>query len=228
MRANAGSEAGAHEALADLCRDYWRPLFYFARRKGHSPEDAQDLTQGFIAELLEHNAIARADRDRGRFRTFLISSFCHFLANAQRDRSTQKRGGGVVVVSLDDEEDAGGAQMAVDGTTPEMEYERRWALGLLERVMARLRAEYVEAERGALFDAMEPHLSGAAGRPGYAAIGEALGLSEGTIRVAMHRMRRRYGDLLREEMAATVTTPEEMEDELRHLTNVVAGVPSRL
>ena len=218
--------ADAHEALSSLCRDYWRPLYHFARRKGHSPEDAQDFTQGFIAGLLAHNGIARADRERGRFRTFLISAFCHYLANQHRDRSAQKRGGENAMLSLDDA-DAGFAQQASDGVTPELEYERSWAMALLERVMGRLRDEYAGAGRLALFEKMQPHLSGAAGRPGYARLGEELGMSEGAVTVAMHRMRRRYGELLREEIAATVATPEEVEDELRHLMNVVSGGPVR-
>lgn len=217
----------AQEALASLCRDYWRPLYHFARRKGHSMEDAQDCTQGFIAGLLAQNGIARANRERGRFRTFLISAFCHFLANRHREQSALKRGGDRLLVSLDEEAEAGFAVQAIDGLTPELEYERSWALALLERVMGRLREEYVQAERLALFEAMQPHLSGAAGRPGYARLGQELGMSEAAITVVMHRMRRRYGELLREEIAATVNAPEEVEDELRHLMNVVSGAPLR-
>ena len=128
----------------------------------------------------------------------------------------------VATTALDEESDAGFAQQVSDGVTPELEYERTWALALLERVMARLREEYVKAERARLFETMQPHLSGAAGRPGYARLGEELGMSEGAVTVAMHRMRRRYGELLREEIVATVATPEEVEEELRHLMNVVA------
>jgi RNA polymerase sigma-70 factor (ECF subfamily) len=221
------SQPTAHEALASLCQDYWRPLYYFARRMGPSPEDAQDLTQGFIAGLLEQNGIARANRERGRFRSFLIGAFCHFLANYRRGQSALKRGGDQVLVSLDAESEAGFPVQAIDGMTPELEFERTWALALLERVMGRLREEYAQAERLPLFEAMQPHLSGAAGRPGYARLAQELGMSEGAITMAMHRMRRRYGELLREEIAATVTTPEEVEDELRHLMNVVSGAPLR-
>ncbi len=227
MLAGDSAAEDSREALASLCGDYWRPLYYFARRKGHSPEDAQDFTQGFIAGLLEQNGIARADRERGRFRTFLLSAFGHFLANEHRDRAALKRGGGQVIVSLDEEAKAGFAVQAGDGVTPEAEYERAWALALLERAMVRLREEYLQAERAALFAALQPHLSGAEGRPGYARLGEELGMSEGAITVAMHRMRRRYGELLREEIGATVATPKEVEDELRHLMNVVSGGPVR-
>ncbi len=227
MLAGDSAAEDSREALASLCRDYWHPLYYFARRKGHAPEDAQDFTQGFIMGLLEKNGIARADRERGRFRTFLLSAFCHFLANAHRDQAALKRGGGQVIVSLDEEAEAGFAVQAGDGVTPEWEYERSWALALLERVMARLREEYLQAERLALFAALQPHLSGTEGRPGYARLGESLGMSESAITVAMHRMRRRYGELLREEIAATVATPEEVADELRHLMSVVSGGPAR-
>lgn len=225
--AGDSSSESAHEALSDLCRDYWRPLYHFARRKGHAPEDAQDLTQGFIMGLLEKNGIASADRGRGRFRTFLISAFCNFLAKEYRDQSALKRGGGQRIISLDEEPEAGFSKEAIHGMTPELEYERTWAFALLERVMARLREEYVQAGRTRFFELMQPHLSGAAGRPGYARLGEELAMSESAITAAMHRMRRRYGVLLREEIAATVATPEEVEDELRHLMNVVSGAPAR-
>lgn len=212
----------AHGALASLCQDYWRPLYHFARRKGASPEDAQDLTQGFIMGLLEKGGIARADRARGSFRTFLLGAFCHYLANQERHRTAQKRGGGTEILSIGrDPEDDFPAE-AVDTLTPELLYERSWALGLLERVMTRLQEEYAKADRQLLFETLQPHLSGAAGRPGYAQLGGAIGMSESAITVAVHRMRRRYGVLLREEVAATVDTPEAIEDELRHLIRVVS------
>ena len=212
----------AHAALSSLCEDYWRPLYYFARRKGHPPEDAQDLTQGFIMGLLESGGIARADPERGRFRTFLLAAFCHYLANQRRDQTTLKRGGGLVGRSLDEDPEAGFHQYAIETMTPERLYERAWALALLERVMAKLRAQYTKAGRTVLFEAIQPHLSGSAGRPGYARLGEKVGMSESAITVAVHRMRRRYGELLREEIAATVSTPEAVEEELRYLIQVVS------
>lgn len=215
----------SQEALASLCRDYWRPLYHFARRRGYSPEDAQDNTQGFILGLLENNGIALANRERGRFRTFLISAFCNYLANERRDAAAQKRGGRLVIESLDAEETY--ALQAADPTTPELEYERTWAVALLERVMGHLRDEYAKAGRLPLFEALQPFLTGASTRPGYAQIGLELGMSESTVTVAMHRMRRRYGELLREEVAATVTTAAEVEEELRHLVTVVSGASAR-
>lgn len=220
------SSEESQEALASLCRDYWRPLYHFARRRGHSPEDAQDLTQGFILGLLEKNRIARADRTRGRFRTFLISAFCDHLANERRNASALKRGGGVLIESLDVE--AAYVENATDGVTPEVEYERTWALALLQRVMGRLRREYEDAKRLNLFEALQPYLGGGTGRPGYATLGLELGMSEGTVTVAMHRMRRRYGELLREEVGETVSDPSEIEAELRHLVSVVSQAPGKL
>jgi RNA polymerase sigma factor (sigma-70 family) len=219
--ASGGASPDAHAALESLCRDYWRPLYHFARRKGHSPEDSQDLTQGFMLRLLEKKELASADRERGRFRTFLITAFCHYMANQQRSAGTQKRGGGLVLVPLEDEEAV--AQEARDQLTPEHAYERSWAFAMLERVMECLASEYERAGRRMLFDGLQPQISGAGARTGYAQLGVSLGLSESAVAVAVHRMRRRYGELLREEIAATVSSPAEVEDELRHLLRVVAG-----
>jgi RNA polymerase sigma-70 factor (ECF subfamily) len=218
------SARDSQDALASLCKDYWRPLYHFARRKGYSPEDSQDLTQGFILGLLEKNGIARADRERGRFRTFLISAFCHHLANEHRNASTLKRGGGLSLVSMDAERSY--ALQASDGSTPELEYERTWAISVLERAMTCLREEYIQAGRKPLFDSLQPFLTGSTTQPGYASIGAALGISESTVSVAMHRMRRRYGELLREQIAATVSDPSEIDNELRHLASVVSGSPT--
>jgi RNA polymerase sigma-70 factor (ECF subfamily) len=226
IRAGDADHPETHEALSTLCRDYWRPLYYFARRKGHRPEDAQDLTQGFIAGLLEKGGIARANPERGRFRTYLLSAFCHYLANQHREQMTQKRGGDRTILSLEESSEAGFLEQAVDDMTPEHLYERSWALSLLEKVMQQLRAEYSKADRAPLFEAIQPHLAGTSGRPGYAQLGASLGMSESAVTVAVHRMRRRYGELLREEIAATVATPEEVDDELRHLMHTVA-MPAR-
>jgi RNA polymerase sigma-70 factor (ECF subfamily) len=217
----------AHAALSSLCEDYWRPLYYFARHKGHSVADAQDLTQGFILGLLEQGAIAKADRERGRFRTFLLSSFCHYLANEHRRQSAEKRGGGVAPFSLDAESESGFLRQPVDLLTPERLYERTWALAVLDRVMGKLEAEYGQARRVALFETIRTHLSGDAGRTGYAQLGEKLGMSTSAVTVAVHRMRRRYGVLLREEVASTVATPEAVEEELRYLIQVVSSSPGR-
>lgn len=225
VRASSLSEPDGQEALAGLCQEYWGPLYHFARRKGHSPQDAQDLTQGFILSLLENNGIALANRERGKFRTFLLSAFCNYLANEHRRSAAQKRGGGKAPISWDAECEEGFLQQASDRMTPELQYEKSWALALLDRVMRRLRSEYENAERLPLYEAIQPYMSGAEGRPGYAQLGAGLGMGESAVTVAMHRMRRRYGELLREEIAQTVTSTQEVEDELRHLMHVVSTVP---
>jgi RNA polymerase sigma factor (sigma-70 family) len=225
IRAGSSSQPDSQEALANLCGEYWGPLYHFARRKGHPPEDAQDLTQGFILSLLENNGIALANRERGKFRTFLLSAFCNYLANEHRQRTAQKRGGGRAPISWDAECEEGFLQQASDRMTPELQYEKSWALALLDRVMRRLRSEYEKADRLPLYEAIQPYMSGAEGRPGYTRLSAALGMSESAVTVAMHRMRRRYGEFLREEIAHTVTSSEEVEDELRHLMHVVAAAP---
>jgi RNA polymerase sigma factor (sigma-70 family) len=220
--AGAPGGAEAEAAMAGLCRDYWRPLYHFARRSGFSPEDAEDVTQGFIAGLLETQSIGRADPARGRFRTFLLGAFGHYIANHRRGERAQKRGGGWQALDTAEAETA--LELASpDWMTPERYYEQSWAHSLLDKVMARLREEFEKAGRGALFTALQPYLSGAAGRPGYAQLGESLGLSENAVTVTVHRMRKRYGLLLREEIAATVAEDAEVEDELRHLMQVVSG-----
>jgi RNA polymerase sigma-70 factor (ECF subfamily) len=226
LRAGSGSESESAAALERLCRQYWQPLYVFARRRGHTEHDAQDLTQGFLAELLAGNSLSRADPSRGRFRTFLLAAFCNHLSNQRRERTAQKRGGGEVPVSIQDEAEEAIVRGLSDGMTPEFHYERSWALAMLERVLARLRDEYAVAGRLELFEALQPSLTGGSRGPGYAELGRQVGLSEGTVAVAMHRMRRRYGEFLREEIAATVATPEEAHDELRHLLMVVSTVPS--
>ncbi len=226
VRAGDDDEKTAQEALAGLCQDYWRPLYHFARRRGSSPQDAQDLTQGFILRMLEKSTFGRADQERGRFRTFLITTFVQYMMNQHRDQTRQKRGGSQAMLSLDedDAERQYAAQMQ-DWLTPERQYERSWALAMLERVMQRLREEYVKAGRLLLFEVIQPHIAGGAGRPGYEGMAATLGMSTTAVTVSMFRMRKRYGQLLREEIGSTVDSPAEVEDELRHLINVLAATP---
>jgi RNA polymerase sigma-70 factor (ECF subfamily) len=226
LRAGSESEAESAAALERLCRQYWQPLYVFARRMGHSEHDAQDLTQGFLADLVAQRALARADPNRGRFRNFLLASFRHFLANRHREQLAGKRGGGATHDSLEELAETNALPESGDGLTPERQYERTWALAVLDRVLQRLRTEYVAAGREHLFEAVQPFLAAAGERHGYAQLGEQLGMAESTVGVTIHRMRRRYGDLLREEIAATVATPEEVDDELRHLLRVVSDVPA--
>lgn len=223
MQAGEADGAKAHEALASLCQDYWRPLFHFARRCGATPEEAQDLTQGYLCELLEYNSIARVDRGRGRFRTFLMAGFQKHMRNAERHRSALKRGGGQVVISLDAAAAAGWLPESSDPETPERHFERNWALSLLDRVMLRLRSEYERAARLPVFETLQPYLTGGDRGPGHAELGRLAGMSEAAVATALHRMRRRYGELLREEVAETVAGPDEVEDELRYLLRVIGG-----
>jgi RNA polymerase sigma factor (sigma-70 family) len=224
LRAGEMEGQAAAKALEELCRNYWKPLYFYSRRVGFGPEDAQDLTQGFFLNLIEKQSFTQADRERGRFRTFLLSAFSHFIANHRRHHATQKRGGGREFIAMDvavlEASLAGPGQEAV---TPEVQFERSWAFTLLENVMGRLRGEYVQANRLELFEALEPALAPAQGRLGYAAMGARLGLSESAVAVSVHRMRKRYGQLLREGIAATVDSEEEVEAELRHLIRIVAG-----
>jgi RNA polymerase sigma-70 factor (ECF subfamily) len=221
----AGLEAGgeAKAALERLCRDYWFPLYAFVRRRGYSPEDAEDVTQGFMLHLLEGPLLGRADRERGRFRSFLLGALQHFLAKEIRRQQTIKRGGGREVFSLDAEEgERRFAQEPADEVTPEVQFERSWAFALLERVFARLREEYEQAGRAELFEKLQPYLAGKENMPGYEHLARQVGLSPSGVGVSIHRMRRRYGELLRDEIAQTVSTPQEAEEELGHLMAVVA------
>jgi RNA polymerase sigma-70 factor (ECF subfamily) len=216
--AGQGASPESHEALAALCHAYWYPLYAYARRHLPSADDAQDQTQAFFAELLEKDYLQAADPRRGKFRSFLLTAFKHFLSK-QRDRaSAQKRGGGRSLVSLDFE--AGECRYSrepADHATPEAIYERRWALAILEQALARLRQELADAGKAKLFESLKGALDGEGPQESYARIGEGLGISEQAVKVAVHRLRRRYQELLRAEIAQTVASPEEVDDELRDL-----------
>jgi RNA polymerase sigma-70 factor (ECF subfamily) len=205
-------------ALETLCQAYWHPLYAYVRRAGYSREEAQDLTQEFFARLLAHNTVARADPARGRFRSFLLASLKHFLANEWAKARAQKRGGGAQVLPLEfDTAEARCAQPASPGDTPDRAFDRQWALALLHVVLGRLRQEYSDAGREDLFLGLKDTLSGERTEISYRGLGVRLGMSEAGVKVAAHRLRRRYRELLREEIANTVATPEEVEEELKHL-----------
>ncbi len=208
----------AEQALEKLCRVYWLPLYTFIRRQGESPQDAQDLTQEFFARLLEKDFLGSVDQTKGRFRSFLLASLKHFLSN-QRDRArAQKRGGGQTPLSLDfcEAETSIGFQPA-DEQTPEKAFEKRWALALLEQSLARLRKEYSVRGKEELFDQLKTTLTEGRGSVAYAELSARLGMSEASVKMAVLRLRQRYREVLRAEIAETVAQESEVEDELREV-----------
>jgi RNA polymerase sigma-70 factor (ECF subfamily) len=203
-----------------LCRGYWQPVYAFVRRKGYDRDQAQDLTQAFFATMLEKNYLGDADRERGRFRTFLLTAVKHFLANEWDQAHALKRGGGQAPVPIDPVEAEAWFVPAVSERlpdTPEALFERRWALSLLEQVMTKLRAEFAAEGKAEYFDRLQPLLSGDPEAIRYDALAAEIGSSPGALRVAVHRMRRRYRDLLRTEIAETVSTPADIDEEIRFL-----------
>ena len=213
----------AQDALEKLCHTYWHPLYAYVRRRGYSPADAEDLTQEFFAWLLERKWLGRADQQRGRFRSFLLTSFSNFLANEWDKARTQKRGGGRIVSLQREEAEASYACEPVEHLTPEQSFELRWALTLLERVMSRLSAEFAQDGKAELFVALKPCLLGERSAHPYAALASKLGVTEGSVKVAVYRLRQRYRQLLRNEIAHTVAKPGEIEEEMRYLFAVLAG-----
>jgi RNA polymerase sigma factor (sigma-70 family) len=218
------TSTGAREALTALCETYWYPLYAFLRSRGHAAADAEDLTQAFFARLLEKDTLRHADPCRGRFRSFLLTSLTNFAANERDKEAATKRGGGVPALSLEFENAEGRFQLEpATAETPEKLFDRRWALTLLDRVLVRLRTEMMDAAKEAQFEALKTYLLGDQPQPSYAESASTLGMSEGAIKVAVHRLRRRFRDLIREEITQTVSSPEEVEDELRHLWASVIG-----
>ena len=213
----------AEAALAELCRTYWYPLYAFVRRKGHSPHDAQDLTQAFFARLLEKNYVAQADRERGRFRSYLLMALTHFLADEWDKARCVKRGGGREMISFD----AASAEERyrlepIDQLDAAKLYERRWVTTLFDKVLARLEQEFRDSGKGERFDGLKSSLLAEPDGPSYSALGAQLGLTESVVKQAVHRMRRRYRELFREEIAQTVAGPDEVEDELNHIFAVLS------
>jgi RNA polymerase sigma factor (sigma-70 family) len=212
----------AREALEKLCRTYWYPLYAFVRRQGYQPSDAEDLTQGFFERVIEKNYLQQVDRAKGRFRAFLLAALKHFLSD-QRDRErAAKRGGGRPLLSLDTEnaEKRYGLEPA-DTTTPEDLYERRWAAIVMEQARVRLREEYASARKGMLYYKLRVLETDDERSETYAEVAAQLGMTESGVKSAAQRMRQRYGELLREEIAHTVASPAEIDEELKHLLAVV-------
>jgi len=225
LAAGRADSPAAHDALARLCRDYWQPLYTYVRRRGHDAHDAQDLTQEFFARLLEKDWLKQVQPEKGKFRSFLLAALNHFLSNEWDKRQRLKRGGGAAIVSLNDTraEEARLAHEPADTLTPERAFERRWALTLIERALGKLEAECTAKGRGAEFAALQPFLSAKPDGEEYLRAAGQLGMSEGTLRVAVHRLRRKMGEHLRAEIAQTVARPEDVEAELRELFAALAA-----
>ena len=214
------SDPAAARALEDLARTYWYPLYAYARRRGLSAPDAEDLIQSFFVTLLEKHALAAVHPGKGRFRSFLLASLQHFLANEFDKVRTQKRGGGVKTLQLETESaESRYLHEPVDEVTPEKLFERRWALALLDNVLQKLEADYTARHEQSLFTTLKPLLTANDLPESYAKLANSLNTTEGALKTAAHRLRRRYRDLLRQEIAHTVATPEEIEDEITHLLN---------
>ncbi|HRZ37384.1 MAG TPA: sigma factor [Candidatus Paceibacterota bacterium] len=209
-------------ALETLCRTYWFPLYAFLRRRGSSTEDAQDLTQEFLARLLSTHALSAMEQAKGRFRSFLLASLNHFLANEWDKARTLKRGGGQPIVSLDAAESRYRVEPS-ECLSPDCIFARQWALTLLAQVVVHLREDYHAAGKGALFEALQIYLSGEKGLPPYRETATGLGLSCDALKKAVERLRHRYGELLREEIAHTVSDPAEVDEEIRYLRSVLAS-----
>jgi RNA polymerase sigma-70 factor (ECF subfamily) len=222
LQAGRGGES-SRAALSELCSTYWYPLYAYVRRRGHRPDDAQDLTQAFFARLLEKNVVHAADPARGRFRAFLLGSLKNFLANEWDREHAQKRGGGKVPISLDFQAaDERFSREPADASTPEREYERNWALAVLERALSRLEAEYAKRGRQKLFARLKPALIASDDEESRRAMALELGMTEGAVKVALHRMRGAFRESLRREIAETVGAERDCDDELRALIDALA------
>ena len=214
----------AARALEQLCRIYWYPLYAYVRRQGRDSHEAQDLTQEFFARLLAAKSLQFVDRSKGKFRSFLLASMNHFLAKEWNRAHRQKRGGGQVILSLDDDTaEQQYLREPADPMTADRLFDRRWALTVLEQAMARLKNEFTTGGKAELFEQLKASISGEPTAATYAEVAANCQMSEGAVKVAAHRLRKRYGELLREEIAQTVSRPEEVEDEIRLLVAALRG-----
>jgi RNA polymerase sigma-70 factor (ECF subfamily) len=217
LAAKQGDSSQAAAALEKLCRTYWRPLYAYIRRDGHDATEAQDLTQEFFARLLARDYLQHLRRQEGKFRSFLLAYLKNFLSEQRRKVGAQKRGGGCVFISLDEPAGEDGYLLEpVDELTPDQVFERRWAQAVLQTALDRLRQEFAARDQSALFELLQDYQPRESGGRSYAQLGEELGMTEAAVKSAFQRMRQRHRELLREEIAQTVTRPEEIEEELRH------------
>lgn len=222
LAARDGSDTRAQEALTGLCEAYWMPLYSFVRSLGHDPDDSRDLTQAYFANLLEKNTLAGVEPSAGRFRSYLLASMKHFVANEHRKQRTLKRGGNVRTISLDSEEAERRFRYgSTTEATPDQVFEHRWAMTVLQQALARVESEWAGKGRGEQFECLKPHLTGQEPRTSFREVGVQLGMSEVSARGAMYRVRQRFGQLIREEVAETVADPEQVDEEVRHLLAVL-------
>ena len=221
--AGGSDTTDARDALARLCQTYWYPLYAYVRRRGNSAHDAKDLTQAFFTQLLERQSLAAADPERGRFRSFLLSAMNHFLVNEWRKARAQKRGGRSQTISLDlaAAEERFDLEPA-DNSSPDRIYEKQWALTLLGEVLNRLEAEYQREGKGGIFAALKQTLMGSRESQPYSELAAKLDMNENAIKVAVHRLRRRYRELIRDQIAGTLASAKEIEEEMRHLFSALA------
>ena len=227
--AKSGSgEKDAQEALAELCRTYWRPIFSFVCRRGYSTQDAQDLTQDFFVMILEHNWLEHADPNRGRFRSLLLKSLQNFLINASEKAHARKRGGDVKFVSWDDWMSEAPSPIPISAQTldslpPERLFDFRWAVAVVEHALRRLREECEGKGKLRLFHALSGYITAERDEVSYSKLSTTLGVSETAVKKQLRSMRLRYRSLLRDEVAHTVSDPAEVEDEIRHLCAALAA-----
>ncbi len=222
LAARDGGSPPADEAMEKLCRAYWPPLYAYIRREGHSATDAQDLTQEFFARLLAKDYLQHLRHQEGKFRSFLLTFLKHFLSDERDKAGAQKRGGGKIFVSLDETSaEERYLNAPVNGLSPDQIFDRRWAQTVMERALSRLREEYVVGGKAELFEQLKDVQPGEHGESSYAEIGARLGLARGTIASAVHRLRKRHREILREEIAQTVARPEEIDGEIRNLLAVL-------
>jgi RNA polymerase sigma factor (sigma-70 family) len=224
----ASEEQKAHDALAELCRTYWRPIFSFVRGRGHSIEDAQDLTQDFFATILKNNWLQHADRNRGRFRSLLLRSLQNFLINAVERTHTRKRGGGATFISWDDWMAESPSQFSIpvegiDSLPPERLFDLNWATTVVEHAMQRLREECESKGKLWLFQALSPHLTDVRDEVSYAKLSSEFGMAENAVKKQLHNIRQRYRSLLRAEVSQTVENPADVDDEIRYLCATLAA-----
>lgn len=224
-RAGAADSAGTRAALAQLCKEYWYPLYWFTRSRGLSQHDAEDLIQAFFEDLLERNAIARADASRGRFRTFLLAALRNFQSNQRERANTLKRGGGNELISLDavDAAEKRFQDESVTQNSPEKLFDQKWAQSVLDATLARIHREYTASGKQAWFEELKVMLWGGRGEISYAEIARRLASTEGAVKVAVHRLRARFKEGLRDAIAQTVRDPSEIDEEMRHLLAAVTG-----